>query len=354
MKEKQKFSEKYIESRRAYYKDMEKSLPIFWKYIFAKRYILPHYRQADYVKQEACDYLGIDTFFGYLSEELQVKDHVSAHAMNNFVAALRYNRPTFYLERELGFPLMRTKLPLDYYASDLQWRFPAFRVYLPYNLLTITREGVPSSVMFLDICHVPKGEQNHIPMDLDRELERVIGPTKGQIPMLRSDYEGMSVSCVLDFDSPLSVVAYAASCMLEEQSIRQLIVESHKALDTPFKSDDLDVEFLNRLLALALNILLFLSSVPIEYESDKAIRKAKMEGKHLVTGLFPAKFIGQSQLRATSQPSHVASVPSSGKHLAAHWRAGHWKRQPYGAGRKERKLIWIVSYHAGHEEEPKN
>src|SRR5271166_5176082 len=83
----------------------------------------------------------------------------------------------------------------------------------------------------------------------------------------------------------------------------------------------------------------------LQYE-PAAIRKAKMEGKHMITGLFPAKFVGQQQIRATKKPTHVASLPT-GKHTAAHWAAGHWKRQPYGPGRTERKLIWILSYPTG-------
>ena len=33
--------------------------------------------------------------------------------------------------------------------------------------------------------------------------------------------------------------------------------------------------------------------------------------------------------------------PLTGRTVAAHWRRGHWRRQPFGPGRAERKLIRI-------------
>lgn len=31
----------------------------------------------------------------------------------------------------------------------------------------------------------------------------------------------------------------------------------------------------------------------------------------------------------------------SGSELVPHWRRGHWRRQAYGAGMLERRLLWI-------------
>jgi hypothetical protein len=348
-------AEAYIASRKQYYTDLEKYLPALHKAVFSKRYILPNYRQTDYVKQEACDYLFLDSFFGYLTTDIPVTDHVSAHCINNFINSLHYNRPTFYLERELGEPLVRAPLPLDYYASDINWRFPAFRVYLPRNLVTITRDGMPSNVMFLDMTHIHKGKGLDVPKDITNDLNLRLSRSyyQGKIPLIDSEVEGLSVSWVLDFDSPLSVIAYAASTRLEETSIREIIKQSHDRLATPFESDELDTTFSNKVLSLAINILLFLSSIPVEYEAETVIRKPKTEGKRLIPGLYPARFIGQSQQRPSSkQPAHVASIPT-GKHLPAHWRAGHWKRQPWGPKQSERKLIFVLTYHVGEKEEEK-
>lgn len=341
------YSEAYLMFRKESYKNLSRDLPMHWQYMLGKRYILPNYRQIDYTNQEACDYLQIDQYFGYLEGVVDVKDHVSGHCVNSFLQAMHYGRPTFFLERELGEPLIRTKLPLDFYTDDINWRWPAFRVYLPKNLLTITRNGETSGAMYLDICYIKKDIGVDMPKPLALELLTNYGPSAGKIPMLKSEFEGMSICTVLDFDSPESAIAYAASSKLEQQTIRQIIAESQEELKSPIKSDDIDIDFQRRALVLAINVLLFLSSVPMEYEAaESPIRKLQKVGKHMMTGLFPAKFIGQQQLRKTNKPSHIASV-STGQTMPPHWVAGHWKRQPYGPKNQERKLIWISIYHTG-------
>ena len=34
----------------------------------------------------------------------------------------------------------------------------------------------------------------------------------------------------------------------------------------------------------------------------------------------------------------------TGRQLPGHWRAGHWRRQAFGEGSLQRKLIWIQPY----------
>jgi hypothetical protein len=333
-------AESYLKCGKIHYKTLDKDFPELWKHVLAKRYILPQYRQQDYVSQEACDYLLLDSFFGYLRGVLDLKDHVLAHVMNNFIASLSCGRPIYFLERELGVPLLRTKLPMDYRGTDIKWRWPAFRVYLPKGLLIIDREG-PSSIMFLDICHVDKGMGKGIPKPINQELRDA--RLWGKVPILDSDFEGMSVSMFLDFDSPESCIAYAASSRLEEQSIKDILEQTHFVLESGVPSDKLDAEFQNRALSLSINLLLYLSSIPLEYE-PQALRKPSLDGKHRITGLYPAKFVGASKLRPLQKSG--PSIPT-GAHLTSHYRAGHWKRQVHGHGRAERKLIWIGLYGTG-------
>jgi hypothetical protein len=341
------FTQRYIDSARDTYKRLPEEHPVLWKMVTGKRYILPNFRQADYVSQEACDWLLIDSFFGYLNGVLSMDDHVSCHCTNNMIVALHYNRPTFFLERELGEPLLRTTLPLDYYASDINWRWPAFRIYLPKGLLTLKRGKDIASAMFLDIAYMPKGPGKSIPEAINNELNSLPRIFLGKLPYIISMFEGFSVTTFLDFESITSAVGYSASAMLEQNKLREVIEQIHKdKLASPFKTDEADDVFINKMLGLAINILLFLSSVPMEYEKEEALRKAKLEGKKLIPGLFPAKFVGKAQLRPTAgKSSHIADI--TGKHTASHWAAGHWKRQPFGPGRTERKLIWIVSYPTG-------
>ena len=96
-----------------------------------------------------------------------------------------------------------------------------------------------------------------------------------------------------------------------------------------------------RLDQIVLNILLYLSHAPVEYES-KELRKPKRDGKRMIPGLYAARFIGDLQIR--SKPIPREPTDPTGRHLPGHWRSGHWKRQAHGVGRSQRKLIWILPY----------
>jgi hypothetical protein len=125
-------------------------------------------------------------------------------------------------------------------------------------------------------------------------------------------------------------------------------------LNSEWKRDDVDDVFLKKIELLALNILLFLSAYPLEYEPEEkhVLRKPRMEGKHQIPGLYPARFVGQSQIRPTQKAHAVAHMISQEEyHMKRHWKCGHWKRQAFGPKRADRKLIWINPYQAGIEEQ---
>lgn len=353
----------YMKSRQGFYKDFQKDFPALYKHVFGRKYILPNYRQPDYHRAEACDYLMVDSMFGYLQGHFPESDHVSGHCISNFIQSLWYDKPTFYLEKELGWPLLKTPIPADYETNEIRWRWPALRVYLPKGLLQMTKgvDGKPvtSHVMFLDIAYIEKDSTLHIPPDINNEITRNFGPPGmsglHRIPLRKSSFEGFCVSCFFDFDAPESAIAYAASAPLEAGSIRQLMKsmeEGKDELPSPYKLDDVDREFNNRMLAFAVNILMFLSALPIEYEPDeKPLRQPKVEGRRLIPGLYPARFIGQSQIRPKAGEPHT--VIHSGKTFDPQWRCGHWKRIWFGPGKKEWRRQWIGLYHTGDTEPEK-
>jgi hypothetical protein len=125
-------------------------------------------------------------------------------------------------------------------------------------------------------------------------------------------------------------------------------------LHSEWERDELDSVFLNKMELLGLQTLLFLSAYPLEYDTKEAvIRKPRLEGKHHIPGLYPAKFVGQSQIRPQSKWHSVASAHGGEPNyrLSAHWRRGHWKRQWFGPKHGQQKLIWIHPYKAGQEPE---
>jgi hypothetical protein len=86
------------------------------------------------------------------------------------------------------------------------------------------------------------------------------------------------------------------------------------------------------------------------------LRKARKEGKHFVSELVEAKFVGQSMIRPRTYPA--SGVPAkhgaetfTGRHLPPMARAGHWKRQRCGKAGADRKWIFIHDYLTGTPEE---
>jgi hypothetical protein len=341
----------YLRHRSEYYKRLPESLPELCKIVFGRRYLLPHNRQTDYHSATACDYMLLDNLLRYLQGFEVMQDHVAGHCLANFVQSLHYNKPTFYLEREFGEPLLRTPLPLDYVTSDINWRWPSFRVYLPKGLLTLTRDGKTDHAMFLDICYFSNGEPVEIPKRLYPEINATFGPTRFPMLLRVSPFDGMSISCFFDFEGSDGAVAFACTTGLGQETIRDIITESRTNMTHTEPLDDIDHEYNNRMFRLAVNLLLRLSTIPDECPSNQpepVIRKPRMEGKHMVPGLYPAKFIGSTLIRHTPPAPHKPGEPT-GRHLEPHWRAGHWKRQVHGPRNTLRKLIWIGIYHVGDE-----
>lgn len=103
-----------------------------------------------------------------------------------------------------------------------------------------------------------------------------------------------------------------------------------------------------RLKHLALNILLFMSSAPSESEPPAELRKPRLVGDRFVSGLYKARFVGDSQRKTLKgKPEIIAEkMPKVGSHSAhaAHWVAGHWRQQPHGPKSSLRKLTWIRPY----------
>jgi hypothetical protein len=57
----------------------------------------------------------------------------------------------------------------------------------------------------------------------------------------------------------------------------------------------------------------------------------------------------------TSESNHLFTDRdiNEDKKLARHWRRGHWRNQPYGAGSKQRRLMWIRPCLVGFIEKPR-
>lgn len=325
--------------------------PRLWRAISQKRYLLPKYRQPDYYSQELLDAL-LGIFLGTYSADSygQKPDAIIRSMYTTGVMALQEGRPIYFLERELGEALLRTQLPLDLSTDDIHWRRRQMRIMLPRELIALKRNGETRSAMYLDIGRAKVAEWLELPKEIAAEI-RVFSLVRGQsvdapIPIPIFDRSGMVAGTQLSPDSDGQPGEnYATIRPFEGLKLSEIKVGYDQHFDTGSVMDESDDEFLGRIEHLALNVLLFMSATPLEYDVSPtgAIRKLQIVNDRVIPGLFPAKFVGQSQYRP-SKTTTLHATQHTGRHVAQHWAAGHWKRQPVGPRWSERKLIWIEPY----------
>jgi hypothetical protein len=266
---------------------------------------------------------------------------------DNLLSAICYGRPILFLEHELGAAFTREQLPSDLHVGDVRFKWPQMRVMLPLNLCTIRRNGMSRSLAYIDICLLD--DKVRLPERYEAELENYVrrvapatyaDPRRRKINELcyRGDQRCLCLATSTDSHKPASFVWVSA---WTQDTLSQLINDQPQ---TEFPHDDTDEDFLRRIRHLAFSILLFLSQTPIEYTPATILRKERQEGKHLLPALCKARFVGDAQRRPLRP--HIKYEPT-GRHVAAHWKAGSWRRIPCGPRHSERKLTWIEPYPVG-------
>jgi hypothetical protein len=104
----------------------------------------------------------------------EATDDVGKCALANTWASLHYGRPTLFLERELGEALLRTDLLDDLSTGDIRWRWPALRIVVPKELISIVRGGEARSITHFDVCQIDPQEPIWLPDDVATEIDRFV------------------------------------------------------------------------------------------------------------------------------------------------------------------------------------
>ena len=321
--------------------------------VTAHRYLLPNRLQSDYIKQEICDYLFLDFMVSYSLGLLEFDD-ITHICYIIGLEALKYERPTYYIERSLAEALLRTDVPQDVQSGDIHWIYPQLRIYLPNNLIGITRNENFNPVMYLDICHGKAEAEHQMPFVWAEELYKIGGKyfPKHVIP-----HEAFLMNAHLHIDCAESSINYGYTVPWHATKIREMIdVGNTSMLQSEMVSDDLDKQFTSRVFCFAVNVMLYLSSLPEEahrtlVQQQTVIRKPKQEGKRHIPGLYAAKVIGIDDIKRQPDIEKLKTEPT-GRHVIAHWRRGHWRRQAYGPKMGLRRFQWIAPYKT-HETETK-
>ena len=115
---------------------------------------------------------------------------------------------------------------------------------------------------------------------------------------------------------------------------------------------------LHRALSLVINTVCYLTAFPDDIEtkypetapqklvqqlqsnSPKAVARAKSKLEAL--GFTPVHLAGRGLKTASSRLESDAERGSTGHTVRKHWRRGHWRRTPFGPGREQRRLNWIM------------
>jgi len=325
--------------------------------IAKRRYLLPKVRQADYVSQDLCD-----NHFRRMMMEWALgridRNNSSAVEALNLLAALKYDRPLLYLERELGEKLMETNLPEDFTTEDIHWPWPSFRIMLPSKLVGAPHyDGTLMHGVYVDLTLWEKGTEMGLDRKYAAELKELLGDFTGSVDDmsgtgLQNRATGFYLSAMSDYQME-GFMPDVASCISSWQDwkLRQMIASTGHVL-AGNKAGEVNHKFLERLRLLGLNLLLFFSQEPLSVMPDIWVRKPKTEGKHLVSGLLPARFVGDCMPKFRVNPPIInKDYEPSGLTVAPHWVRGYWKRVVYGKGRSLRKRQWIMPYRTGRSAE---
>ena len=322
-----------------------------------RKFLLPNYRAPDYHSQDELNKMALINLLLLTMPESKTKvDEVTRGAVCNVMLAASCGRPTLFLEKELGAILLDSHLPQDLLTEDIKKPFPSLRVMLPLGLLTIERSGV-SSMTFLDIGFMEAEQQAACPSDIALELDRNSLAKFGAgdryaLSELAFAYDEAAfiISGALNKgETQLAPTAYGITKPWRPGPVSGLR-EFRGTLRSSWPTDQSDEVLMAKMENLALNILLLLSRVPLEYEPLAVERKARTEGKRIIPALLRAKWVGDCLLRARKE-GHIHGELGNGYHVSPHWTRAHWRNQPHGPGRNLRRLIWILPYYSGEKKE---
>jgi len=251
-----------------------------------------------------------------------------------YLAALQWMdalEPVHFVGEELARSLAATRLPSAMGLSEIKWPSPLMVFVLP-NTFTQEELGTPNYVLSISLLNA-----GLYPGNLMRGQ-----PRKLALPMAKIQQDAVLVNI---FDP-----TQQAGCNFFQ--VRPLTSMASGFADPDFKDalmemnlarEARDEEVTHRGSALALKLLLASAWVPGIVSGGGMPHRAK--GRPNPSSWEP-KWIGKAY-RIPKKSSSTESSAQPQFHLRFHLREGHWRDQPHGMGRKERKRIWIEPYFAG-------
>lgn len=263
-------------------------------------------------------------YLGAIAREVLDRDEATRSAFLVASELYRNKVPTYFIGKELLPALLDTDPPDDMAAAEIPWPVPAAVFMLPNNALTSPNDG---PIRFLAIARGQAG--------------RTYAPHDNALCGLRMEHDALALWTVAEGPG---LATYGKTARLEgtladlmQDGSSNLISKDGVASALPA----CDAAFVARLTNIAASLLLLMAARPEMVESsDEVVKriKAKSGGKKSPDDLWAPKWVGRNYRRP--RPPMDAEV---GSHASPrpHMRRGHWRRQRYGEGRADSKLVWI-------------
>ena len=251
-----------------------------------------------------------------LGEE-PVPTEITAHSIAYQV--IRHGLQVFFVREDFARAVAATDLPHDFTLDDLHWPMPGMVVAWP--------AGFMQEVVGRDICYVYAAN-----LDAgDYSVSAMPGCPTITIPTAKVGWhyyawDGQHLeSFVTAFhrDNPVdkAILRYGYT---DYTGIRdEAGVEADKAMT-------------DQVSALMLKLLVVLNTRPNLVERGQCVRPQRIKhGRVKHRELWSPNLIGWQYRVAGETPSSTHASPR------LHWRRGHVRHQPFGAGRTQRRLVWI-------------
>lgn len=65
----------------------------------------------------------------------------------------------------------------------------------------------------------------------------------------------------------------------------------------------------------------------------------RIQSKRAALGFTPVHICGRKLVAELAERAATSGFAGT---VAAHWRRGHWRRQPHGPQNAQRKLVWLM------------
>jgi hypothetical protein len=326
--------------------DIRRTWPQTYRTFYARTYQLPPNDDPQYPRHAYA--FGWDTFItAYILTRHSpgpVPDagHEASFRSANAWASL--GQRTRFLDRELAEALLRTELPEGFGPEDIQWRCNAFRLFLPKGLFSVLTDHGPAeptcltAVRFQPGVDIPlaDGIQADVHAFAKRSGRRELQPNL----VFREDVHELLI-CLQVRPTPEWKPAdiYFSGCLLDERSLTQIAQDS-RPMDNGEAFNLSEIDVMNAIKRLTFNVILLMAFLPPDDEPEVPLPGPARMGKEFRPRLVQAKFLGQGLSRSAARLDR-GSPESAGRPLSGQWRAGYWRRQAFGEGRLQRKLIWI-------------